>query len=105
MPDLETRPLLNASQAKKCDKITGAMMKVLFGICYVNLASNACFSVLASFFDKVSEEHGASSTEVGVIFGIFAGINVLGNVSSWLNRLNLLLSVAHIWLPCAGNWD
>jgi len=50
---------------------------VLFGICYVNLASNACFSVLASFFDKVSEDHGASKSEVGFIFAIFAGINVI----------------------------
>ena len=53
------------------------MIKVLVGICYVNLASNACFSVLASFFDRVSEEHGASKSEVGLIFGIFAGINVI----------------------------
>ena len=52
-------------------------IKVLFGICYVNLASNACFSVLASFFDKVSEDHGASKSEVGFIFAIFAGINVI----------------------------
>ena len=43
----------------------------------MNLASNACFSVLASFFDKVSEEHGASKSEVGFIFAIFAGINVI----------------------------
>ena len=33
-------------------KVTRSMVKVLAGICYVNLASNACFSVLASFFDK-----------------------------------------------------
>ena len=52
-------------------------IKVLFGICYVNLASNACFSVLASFFDKVSEDHGATKSEVGFIFAIFAGINVI----------------------------
>ena len=57
--------------------LIGEQIKVLFGICYVNLASNACFSVLASFFDKVSEDHGASKSEVGFIFAIFAGINVI----------------------------
>jgi MFS family permease len=71
------------------NKITSSMIKVLIGICYVNLASNACFSVLASFFDKVSEEKGASKSEVGLIFGIFAGVNVivsplLGKYSSYI---------------------
>ena len=57
--------------------ITPTMIKVLIGVCYVNLASNACFSVLASFFDRVSEEKGVSKSEVGLIFGIFAGVNVV----------------------------
>ena len=52
MNDPETRPLLNADDATKPNRITKSMVKVLIGICYVNLASNACFSVLASFFDK-----------------------------------------------------
>ena len=59
------------------NRITPSMIKVLVGICYVNLASNACFSVLASFFDKVSEEKGVTKSEVGLIFGIFAGVNVI----------------------------
>ena len=59
------------------EKITPTMIRVLIGICYVNLASNACFSVLASFFDAVSEVKGVTKSEVGLIFGIFAGVNVL----------------------------
>ena len=49
------------------EKITPTMIRVLIGICYVNLASNACFSVLASFFDAVSEEKGVTKSEVGLI--------------------------------------
>ena len=56
MKDPETRPLINADDATKSNKVTTSMIKVLIGICYVNLASNACFSVLASFFDKVRKK-------------------------------------------------
>ncbi|CAB3998832.1 MFS-type transporter SLC18B1 [Paramuricea clavata] len=91
--EAETTPLLKAAPDRQLsvasEKTRKTLILMTFAIIYITAA--ASYSVIAPFYPTEAKEKGANSDVVGLIFGMFALVNVFiaPLVGSWLPTIGV----------------